>query len=315
MSAVEEITRRIERAGVEACAAQWAALQNRGQPIAARCAESIVDIEALILFSLYLGEHDHRLRQDLEWFATVGSTLVSFQRTRTLLKHFPADTANDVHWFANLCHAHGDRRWKPLICDEPRQEHTGWSRAGKDPEQLRLLSPATLMLRLRAGFGVGAKADMMTFLLGVGRTTGAWRTNATAEVIARGVSYSAASIRRAATEMALAGLVDASWDRPTTYEVDAAPWAGLLGHEVPPWRFWSQLFAMLAHTMFWAKSSAEASPVVQASRARDLFERYRRPLRWIEMALPDPGDHPGPAFLDAYRQTIDLVCGFIETRT
>jgi hypothetical protein len=213
-------------------------------------------------------------------------------------------------------------------------EHTSRGREGKGPRELQLLEPSTLMLRLRAGFGVGAKADLLAFLIGIASTSSERTTWATAEVIAKAISYSVASTRRAATEMALARLVESSADRPARYSVDAPAWAHVLqlrdpfrsptggdtrttdGLDVPPWRFWSQMSAFLAACVDLGEDArlAKAAPVVQSSHLRDLAERFRRPLAWNGIEWLDPKLYPGERYLEAFASTLDRVVTWVDER-
>ena len=189
------------------------------------------------------------------------------------------------------------------------------------------------MLRLRAGFGVGAKADLMAFLIGASsslRETAIWTT---ANVVAEATSYSRASVARAAADMSLAGFIEASADRPPMYSIEVDPWARVLrlwdpyekprsladswdaaSFEVPPWRFWAQLFAFLVSCVDWAREATNdtAAPVVHASRARDLVERFGRYLVWNGIDLPDGRLLPGERYLGAFVELVEQVVERVE---
>ncbi len=60
----------------------------------------------------------------------------------------------------------------------------------------------------------------------------------------------------------------------------------------------------------WATGSREVSPVVQASRARDLGEEYRQPLRWNDIRVPDAHMYPGEYYLEAFRELVAEVTGW-----
>ena len=101
--------------------------------------------------------------------------------------------------------------------------------------------PAALLLRLRLGFGVGARADLLGFLLG---SLHGW---ATVREISAATTYTAAAVRRATDAMQVARLLHLSEGPPTAYGADRDAWSELLGLEngLPPWRNWHEQFAFV----------------------------------------------------------------------
>jgi hypothetical protein len=311
MSALsDDFSGRATACAVDICWRQWRTLASVG--VGEAPAASIIDPEALVLLSLMVRSDERRLDDQLLWWAESGSSLMSVQRMRTLLADAPQRVREGIGEFAATAVSAGDARWKVLV--RPGQKPLD-ARRGKGPRELQLIDPATLMLRLRAGFGVGAKADLLTFLLGAAGRVGEASVLTTAEGIAKGLSYSVASVRRAASDMALARLIESGPDRPVQYAVDAKSWSDVLnlrdplvhrdgGQEpvVPAWRFWSHVFAFLAACVALGEdaSVADAPPVVQASHARDVAERFRRALSWSGIEWVDPRQFPGTRYLDAF---------------
>jgi hypothetical protein len=323
----DDIASRAVSCATEVCWRQWRSLAAAGLPIGERPVAAIIDPEALVLLSLAVRQSERRLDDQLLWWAAAGTSLMSVQRMRTLLADFPERLREEVAWFAAMAVDAGDHRWKVFV---DRRKRTPSGRPGKGPRELQLIEPPTLMFRLRAGFGVGAKADLLTFLIGAASTLNEHTAWATAEVIAKAVSYSVASTRRAATEMVLARLVAASTDRPTQYSIDAPAWSHLLqlqdplegprskraaniSPHVPPWRFWAQMFSFLAACVELGSDArlAKAAPVVQASQLRDLAERFRRPLAWNGIEWIDPRMFPGERYLNAFERTLDGVITWV----
>ena len=324
----DDIASRAAACAADVCWRQWHALAASGVSIGESPVGSIVDPEALVLLSLAVRQHERRLDDQLHWWAAAGTSLMSVQRMRTLLVDYPERLRDELAWFAKMAVDGGDPRWRVFT---DRKGATQDGRPGKGPRELQLLEPSTMMLRLRAGLGVGAKADLLTFLIGTASTLNEHRAWATAEVVAKAISYSVASTRRAATEMALARLVGASDDRPTQYSVDASAWARLLqigpatsrgsrkpgsateGIDVPPWRFWAQMFAFLAAAVHLGEDArlAKAAPVVQASHLRDIAERFRRPLAWNGIEWVDPRLFPGERYVEAFQRIFDSVVAWV----
>jgi hypothetical protein len=319
---VDGIASRATKCAADASWRQWRALASAGADTRSG-ALSIIDPEALVLLSLTVRRSERRLDDQLLWWAESGSSLMSVQRMRTLLADAPPRVIGELGAFAATAVKAGDARWKVLA---PVGQEPIVARHGKGPRELQLTDPSTLMLRLRAGFGVGAKADLLTFLLGANATIEP-AVRSTAELIAKGLSYSVASIRRATSDMALARMIEVSADRPVQYAVDAKSWSDVLKlrqplvarsarsrDPVPKWRFWSHMFAFLGACIELGEdpSIADAPAVVQASHVRDIAERHRRSLGWNGIEWVDPRQFPGARYLDAFDTLLTQVVELVE---
>ena len=320
-----QITEFAEEAGAAACWRQWQSL--RGEGADKHGAGAIIDPEALVLLSLLVRHRERRLQDMLAWWASVGARLMSLQRMKTLLAQYPQTLLPDLEWFAQKCTKAGDPRWQSLA-EMIDAEVSITTRPGKGPDPCQLLNGSTLMLRLRAGFGVGAKADLLSFLLGSATALGEREVLATAETISRAISYSSFSVRRAAADLALARLIRASGDRPTDYGIVREDWSHLLGLEdqsegdpgapwkptFPPWRFVSQVYAFIAACIGWAETTRDQPPVVQASEARDIVEEYGQGLIWNGIRLPEPQLHPGERYSAAFETLVETVTAWIDEK-
>jgi hypothetical protein len=278
--------------------AQWSAL---GAAVSnAQAAHSIIDPEALLLLSLLLAEEECRLWDLLGWWARVGSHLLSVQRVKNLTRAYPNPMSSTLGQFAHLARSQGgDSRWKSLARPQAATKIRFKKGFG---ERLTLVEPATLFLRLRAGFGVGIKADVLGYLLGL---RGTW---VIARDITEATSYTAQAIRRALEDMAAARLVETIRQTPTKYRVDPQGWVDLLGlREAPPvWRDWQSLFAFIGHLSEWSRGDAnlKTSPYVLSSRARELFGRHQSAFIRNQITVPDPRDYPRERYLEAFEDTL-----------
>ena len=82
-----ETGRRARRAAIDAAWRQWTALgASGGTP---EVGGTTIDPEALVVATAQLVEHERRLGDFLLWWAGVGATLLSTQRTWSLLKTMP----------------------------------------------------------------------------------------------------------------------------------------------------------------------------------------------------------------------------------
>lgn len=292
---------------VEAAWAQWSALSSAAAP-AGRRATAIIDPEALVLASLSVRGEERRLGDLLAAWARAGTSLLSVQRMVSLAAAFPEPVRAEVGRFAALAAGAGDRRWRKHAAPASPEDPPLRGKAFGTP---RLREGPALMLRLRAGFGVGAKADLLCFLLGShGDPAGLRR-------IALATGYSERALRTAAEEMALAGLIHPVPGAPPSWRAEHGPWARVLGGvrpaaqetAVPPWRFWPVLFGFLAHVSAWSRAAAEEgwSPYVAASRARDLIESHQGALHQAGIPVPAPEPVRGGASLDAFAAQVASV--------
>ena len=72
------------------------------------------------------------------------------------------------------------------------------------------------------------------------------------------------------------------------------------------------MFALLAESIEWANKTRDLSPVVQASRARDITESYLQPLRWNNIDTPDKHGYLGERYLDAFEDLARNVARWID---
>ena len=313
----EDLLERVKASSVEVCWSQWVGLGSPASPTDSRQARSMIDPEALLAFSLHLSMEERRLQDMVSWWARVGSSLTSVQRFRSVSDRFPGpEGTRSLRVFAQMAVAAGDKRWV---------RHVGGLSDGervveKGRGEPALIEHCTLWLRLRAGLGVGAKADILAFLLG---SDGQW---ASASTISFATHYSGVTIRKAANEMAMARLIRQTEGRPAEYRAPPGPWWELLlpnprskraasSPQPPGWRYWSEIFAFLVGVMEWARlasPSAGRDPYVLASKARDLVEQHQRAFALSGIPTPPPEAFPGRAAPNGLAETVEIVLGWMR---
>jgi hypothetical protein len=227
-----------------------------------------VDPEALVLLSLTLREDKWRLWDLAADWARVGSRFLSVQRMTNLVSAYPTSTRERLGEFASLAlHDGKDHRWKKFV--QPNRQIAP-HREGVFATEPQLADAAAIMLRLRIGFGVGIKADVLSFLTGM---KGAWIT---ARLIARATHYTEAAVRRAADDMGKARLVHASRDTPTQYHVIPAAWKDLLElKDFPSWQHWQEVFAFMAHYLEWERELQHVGGYARVVRYREFLAQHR----------------------------------------
>jgi len=309
----EETARQVKESSARLCWSQWVTLGAGATPEPGLGAASIVDPEALVAMSLLLHSHERRLLDLVGWWAGVGSRFISVQRMQTVLGSFPPDPPGLLRPFARMAVEAGDRRWKRHVSGGLLPD----PRAGKGPTAPRLTEGATVWLRLRAAFGVGAKADTLTFLLGVGSGPRSVREVAVA------TGYSSVAIRTAVQDMVLGRLIREVHGHPARYfapegiraelfERSPAGGATSSAAGLPRWRYWAQLYPFFAHTLAWADRAKEETQGerAMASSARDLFEHHQSSLLLNAIPIPDLSGHRGLEFLDGFENLVGITCSW-----
>lgn len=220
---------------------QWRAI---GDGASGKAAQSgIVDPEALILASLRYRDEEPRLWTVMADWLIGGSRLISLQRLRNIAGPFAAGSSAALRDLALIGAGEArDARWKTFL-------GSGVPDANKDTGKRnatmtrRSAGPAldvgpALLLRFRAAFGVGLKADLLAFL-------NVNQVATSASSIARALGYSVPPVFRALQDLVSAGLAR-TLERPaaTEYTVDGQKWSGITGELFPPsWRPWKETLA------------------------------------------------------------------------
>jgi hypothetical protein len=305
---LEEIDNLARQTAIDACWRQWSALGALVSSISPRRLAGMIDPEALLLLTAAYREQERRLNDVISWWASVGSTLLSVQRLRSLSSRFPEDHRCGISGFAQTAYEQGDRRWRKFGVG-PAEKPPGRLKGTRHPV---LGEPASVLLRLRAGFGVGVKSDLFAVLLGMGRST------VTVRMMVDALGYSRAAITVAAREMAQARLIHETPGRPTGYFIELEPWTRLLNLDssdatsvqtssaLPGWRFWLQLFAFLSHASHWVRThfADRLSTYVLSSQARDLYQVHQQAFTLNGISLPQPERYKGEEYLEGFHLTL-----------
>jgi len=304
----QQITKAIaavREAAARAAWTQWGAIfTSAASP---RSARAIVDPEALLLGSLALIGHEPRLWRVARLWARYGARLLSVQRAKNIGKRFPPSVTEQLGEFARIAVADGgDLRWRSL---------TGSASQAKPPSRLEpqanrvLEGGPALMLRLRLGFGVGIKADVVSHLVGLGGG------GATVQQMAAEIHYYGRAVRRAIEELAASGFVEARSTAPASYRVDLGKWAGLLAipaDDPPAWRPWAGIYSFVAALDVWWSGPRPQSAFVLASEARDLVAAHAQALEAAGARFLAPSMHHGEAYVEPFGRALKECAGFLD---
>jgi len=185
----------LEAAMLEQLWGQWRLIgAGAATRTAAAFTPAMVDPEALVLASLLYVTREPRLGDLIADWVTQNVDLLSVQRIRNLWPAYPGALhellGGRLAWLAEIAAKDGgDPRWRPLRLPasalDPIPLRSGGTRAVRAP----VATPPCLMLALRSGLGVNAKADIVAFLLGR-------RAPHPVREIAQGVGYAVSAVRR-----------------------------------------------------------------------------------------------------------------------
>jgi len=290
------------QAGAQAAWIQWSTLGSMAA--ANRYARSVVDPEALVLLSLILEDYERRLSEMLAWWAAEGATTLSVQRIKNLVSRLPQAVHERLEVFGNAAIQAGDIRWRSLSKGLPKSR--GTSKSVHLPE-LRLDRPASLMVRLRLGFGVGIKSDVLSFLL---TNQGEWES---VRSISNATAFTPRAVKRASDELAVARLIQSSATQPTEYRAENQAWASLLsiGAPFPKWRHWPAVVELLAGILEWGTAAPSRSTYVRSSTARDVIESHWRAFALNRIPVTHPSVTQGGDYLEAFRETVETFSDWL----
>ena len=256
----------------------------------------------------------------MRWWARVGSHLTSVQRFRGLDQRFPETMVQEsLKAFSALAVASGDKRWRRHQEVAPKKG----DRPPKGKNEPSLLEPCALWPRLRAGLGVGSKADTLVFLLGLrgaGATAGSisyryWVQHRCRPSGRRGdgplqthPGDGRASVRIPGPSTALGRPSGNRWRDVPLPKTRAS---------LPRWCYWSEVFAFLLGVVDWserAASDSSGSPHVLASQARDLLEKHKKVFTVNHIQARPPSSFPGLQAPDGLMEVTRAVADWVEDR-
>lgn len=307
---VKKIREFAETAVIEVAWAQWSALTAAVAPAEGRSAWTVVDAEALVLASLFVAPLERRLEDVVAAWAGTAGFLMSKARFRGLRELFPDGGEEQIGAFARYALRGGDGRWKSWASPSPGD---AYAPRDKSLGRIKLTEGPALILRLRGGFGVNAKADILGTLLGL-RGEAADLTEITTVT-----GYSERMIRTATEEMALAGFIHEIEGRPSSFYADPDSWEDVLRSgsstsregrsAIAPWRFWAALFAFFCDVSDWGRKARDQhwTEYVAGSRSRDLVEKHAPRLQKAGIRPLGPGMIEVTHHLETFHDVVDRV--------
>jgi len=263
-------THQIEAAALEVAWRQWRAIG--GAASTSHPARSIVDPEALTLYTIGVMEREHRFESLLSSWLEVNASLLSVQRMRNLQKLFPESVRKRVARFSQMARAIAKHpKWGALGGSNDDAGDVAHLPDVRRAVPTSLERPSALLLRLRRAFGVGANADVLAVLLGhVGRAL-------IVKEIVDLTGYTNVAVRGALGDLTSAGFAETQRTRPQRFAVSAHGWQTLLGlRELPRWHPWGQFYAFVAAGEELSEKARTKAFSAYAfnTKARELIDRY-----------------------------------------
>jgi len=234
-----------------------------------------VDPEPLILFTARVSETDRRLSDEaIDWCIRYGR-YISATRLRNLLKDEPANEKSAFEAFAAVVNAHSEHNW-------PSNTEARQYQPSRRSSLSSFEAPALIALRLRALFGVAARADILRVV--VAEPTRAF----TASDLVPDVNYTKRNIDNALDSLTMAGLLEVKSVRNQHQHrlADPARLLGFIGERPQLFPRWTPIFRCLTALLDTAARAQELEPAVQMVEASRTFRQIEQ---WIEasgLAMP-----------------------------
>ncbi len=270
---------------------QWAAL---GVDATARPDEAVVDPEALIALTSELGDADARLRDlSTDWCVGYGR-YVNGSRLKQVVRELAVPSEAIGEYVATVIAA-GGPSWP--MATRPRPDYLCRSKA----RMVSASADARLRIRLRAAFGVNARADVLAALLA------ASPRDVTVAELARVTRFTKPNVTSAIDALVLAGLIRmhaVGNERRIGLQPKVSVLPGL--RPPVPQPDWVAQFGVSLEVLRFS-DRAGMSATVRAIEARLLVHRLLDRI-WAEGMPPPNLDATGDEFADAFdRWVVDLV--------
>jgi hypothetical protein len=214
----------------------WSLWGELGVPSVVRNhTQVVVDPEPLILAAPLIAQHDVRLRDEIWRWCAAHADRISTSRLKGLARHAHPEVRKAFEALAATMATSTTVRWPHPTSTPP------WPRTPEPkPRTLHLDRPSLLALRARAMVGVGARADVLTTMLG---RTDHWTRASELEHL----GYSKRNVARVLGDLAEAGQLQQRGERNTlTFRIaDRDPWGRLLRTEDLVWMRWDLAFELI----------------------------------------------------------------------
>lgn len=269
-------SRLVEELGLELGWSLWGELGVRGV-VRGRHEQWSIDPEPLIAFTARMADSDPRLRDESIDWCIRHERYVSRARLRGILRRSDPHTQRAFGPYAATLAVHTGRAW-PAATQPVPYHPTG--RSSLNP----LTNPALIRLRLRALFGVGARAEILHAFIAQPHA------QTTAADLARLTGYTKRNVTEELDRLALAGLLQVA--APTNqflYRLqNRAALLELVGQRPRWFPSWEPTLRVVAALLDMARATEKESPAVQAIEAEKLLAGVTSDLHDARITPPSP---------------------------
>jgi hypothetical protein len=297
------------------------------------------DPEALLLFTLQVGRSDARLFDEaLDWLVR-NAALVSIQRFRNHYANERDEQIGEatIAWLAQQIPAHLRAREAKHVAEPERLFYGGRAPARPDPTFLEygllrqaaklskksqrpdLTKPINFAFRLRRGFGVGSRAEVMRFLLTATRLS---RLASRPLFTTLAVADAAGFVKRNVQDT-LNSLADAGWiehiirGNEHLYRVDPDTWRPVVWRDdlvLPVYRDWTHALQAFAELHRWLHEAGveDLSPYMRASEARKRVTEIAPSLGYAGIPATERASAEGAAYWDVFGDWVREILAALE---
>jgi hypothetical protein len=264
----------IEDLALELAWSLWGELGVRGV-VRGRHDQWSIDPEPLIAFTARIGERDPRLRDEsIDWCIQY-ERYVSRARLRGILRRSDAFTRSEFGPYAATVSEHTGRPWPEASKPRPYQPS---GRSSLTP----LIRPALIRMRLRALFGVGARAEILHAF--IARPS----AHVTGAEFARLTGYTKRNVSDELDRLELAGLLQvAAPSNQFLYRLhDRSALLSFVGERPEVFPSWEPLFRVVSALLNGLAAIEDAPETVQAIELEKLVASLEPDLR--DAHIPPP---------------------------
>jgi len=254
-----------------------------------------IDPERLILFTASLGDTDPRLRDEATDWCIAYGRYVSAARLRNLLAAETPEVQAAFGRTAATVNAHSSLRWPGATQARPF-ERTRRSAVAD------FSGPSLVVLRLRALFGVGARAEVVRAFL----ADPSARLSAADAAAAAG--YTKRNVAEALEALRMAGLLEAHALRnQRLYGLADAGWLTALPGGLPDsFPRWSSVFRILEGLIAGARGAETLTAPARTVEASDVLHYLRSDFQQVGVRLTE--EERGPeAWATMQRLAVELA--------
>jgi hypothetical protein len=297
------------------------------------------DPEALLLFTFQVGRNDARLFEEaLDWLAR-NASLISIQRFRN---HYASDHDEQlgegaIGWLSREVPAHLRPRQARQAGDPLTLFYDARTPADPDPAFLEqgllkqttersrksrppdLSKPINFPFRLRRGFGVGSRAEVMRFLLTATRESRvASRPLFTTLAVADAAGFVKRNVQETLNSLAAAGWIEhVIRGNEHLFGIDADQWRSVAWRSdspLPVYRDWAHVLKALSELHRWLNDSGmdDLSPYLQASGARRLVAEIAPSLGYAGIPATERASAEGADYWKVFVDWVEQVLAALE---